>query len=307
MQRITVLVGSLDGRQEQLPQLEARVRTLVTDARISAEVLIRSVLDVSLFVDGSGGPKVMLDDQHVPADSIVAFQGVGKYGDIASAAVEQLVGQAVHVLDAPVLRLGHGKLWAYARLAKEGVPIPETAFFGHSSPAENATRLARLGDAVVVKANVARRGNDNQLFNSAPRAYEWSMTRLARGERVVAQRFVQNDGDLRLLVVAGEVVVAVHRRAQPGSHLNNVSAGAVATVLRLNEVPSAVTDLAVRAAAAVGLDIAGVDVIEDKASGQFLVLEVNRSPQLLGAYDHLLVAPTVAQLVRAFHRNLADT
>jgi RimK family alpha-L-glutamate ligase len=78
--------------------------------------------------------------------------------------------------------------------------------------------------------------------------------------------------DHRLFVCAGEVVAAMTRQAE--GWVTNVHLGARPEPF----VPDpAMTDLAVRAAACVGADYAGVDVLVDR-DGQAMVLEVNSMP-----------------------------
>jgi RimK family alpha-L-glutamate ligase len=93
------------------------------------------------------------------------------------------------------------------------------------------------------------------------------------------QRYVgvEKDGfrDLRLLVLRGRVVAAMMRHA---SHwITNVKRGGTPVAL----VPdAAMKALAMRAAAAVGADIAGVDILQ--GSEGLTVLEVNSMPAWSG-------------------------
>jgi ribosomal protein S6--L-glutamate ligase len=80
--------------------------------------------------------------------------------------------------------------------------------------------------------------------------------------------------DLRAFVVGGRVVGAIERTAAAGDWRSNVSRGASA---RACELPAALASLAVRAAAAIGADYAGVDLLPD-ADGSVFVLEVNGIP-----------------------------
>jgi tetrahydromethanopterin:alpha-L-glutamate ligase len=90
------------------------------------------------------------------------------------------------------------------------------------------------------------------------------------------QRFgaVESDGfrDLRLFVSEGKVVAAMTRRAT--QWITNVKLGARPEWF---EPDAGTMDLALRAAAAVGADFAGVDLIRDVAD-TLLVLEVNSMP-----------------------------
>jgi RimK family alpha-L-glutamate ligase len=89
------------------------------------------------------------------------------------------------------------------------------------------------------------------------------------------QRAIEHDGrDVRAFVIGGRVVGAIERHAPPGEWRSNVSQGGVA---RAVDLPAAWAELAVRAAAAVGADYAGVDLLPSR-EGSVFVIEVNSIP-----------------------------
>jgi ribosomal protein S6--L-glutamate ligase len=83
-----------------------------------------------------------------------------------------------------------------------------------------------------------------------------------------------------VLVIGGEAVAAMRRSAKEGDFRSNIHRGGAG---ERAEAGPAVAELARRAARAVGLDIAGVDILES-ARGP-LVLEVNSSPGFQGLED----------------------
>ncbi|MCD6188328.1 MAG: ATP-grasp domain-containing protein [Desulfuromusa sp.] len=90
------------------------------------------------------------------------------------------------------------------------------------------------------------------------------------------ERFIDYDGsDYRVDVVDGEAIGCYGRRAKKGDWRTNVTSGGS---VFLRELTDELADLAVRAAAAVKLDIAGVDIIFDREREEFIVLEVNGIP-----------------------------
>nr|BAW27669.1 glutamate--AmCP ligase [Streptomyces sp. SoC090715LN-17] len=91
------------------------------------------------------------------------------------------------------------------------------------------------------------------------------------------QELIDKPGrDIRVIVVDGQVLGAVYRTGE--SLRTNVALGGQA---RPCEVTPEIAKLSLDAAAAVGADIAGVDLIEDR-DGRLLVLEVNHRVEFTG-------------------------
>jgi RimK family alpha-L-glutamate ligase len=94
------------------------------------------------------------------------------------------------------------------------------------------------------------------------------------------QRFINCAGegysDTRVFVINGEAIAAMRRRGN--SWLNNVARGARCEAIELNE---SLADLAIKATAALKMDYAGVDIIEDE-QGRYHIIEVNSIPAWKG-------------------------
>jgi RimK family alpha-L-glutamate ligase len=94
------------------------------------------------------------------------------------------------------------------------------------------------------------------------------------------QRTIEHDGrDIRAFVVGGRVLGAIERRAE--GWRTNLARGGTAVAVRLSEEWAG---LAVRAAAAVGAEYAGVDLLPAR-DGQVYVLEVNGIPGWQGLQE----------------------
>src|SRR5690606_8613444 len=97
--------------------------------------------------------------------------------------------------------------------------------------------------------------------------------------RVIVQEFIKEakGADIRAFVVDGEVVGAMKRQGKEGEFRSSLHRGGTATIMELTDEEK---HTAIRAAEAVGLGVAGVDLLQS-ARGP-LVLEVNSSPGLEG-------------------------
>lgn len=170
------------------------------------------------------------------------------------------------------------KLRAHQILAKAGIGLPATVF--GDNPDDTADLLRMLGPPPhVIKLNEGTQGNGVILAErlSASR----SVIEAFRGlyANFLVQEFIgeAKGADLRCFVVGGKVVAAMRRKAKKGEFRSNLHRGGTASPVKLSE---AETGTAIRAAKAMGLNVAGVDLIRSDRGP--LVLEVNSSPGLEG-------------------------
>ena len=131
---------------------------------------------------------------------------------------------------------------------------------------------------LIVKSASASRGDNNYLVKDAQ---DLKLTLNQAPMKIfIAQPFIRNDGDYRLLVMSGEVKLAIHRKAVSDSHLNNTSQGGTAEIVDLELLDKSMLDDAITMSRILGREITGVDMITDLDSGQHFMLEVNNMPQL---------------------------
>jgi len=163
----------------------------------------------------------------------------------------------------------HDKLSTALLLGVAGIPHPATAHIRSDVVPE------QLEPPFVLKPRFGSWGSDVQLCDS--RAELVRRIRQAvdrpwfRRHGALVQELVEPLGyDLRLIVSNGEVVGAIERVAAPGEWRTNVSLGGRR---RAASPPAEARALAVRAAAAVGAGLVGVDLLPDGAGWR--VLELN--------------------------------
>ena len=168
------------------------------------------------------------------------------------------------------------KLATALKLTEAGLPVvPSLAFF----PWEE-TAFSRLPPGgTVIKPAHGLQGRGVSFFATRDaaeveaRAIQWGDAREILSEHWMAQPVIGPVGqDIRAYVVNGGCVAVARRTASdPREHRANLTLGAVATALPLGH-PAA--SLAVAATEAVGLDYAGVDMVEDPDRG-LQILEVD--------------------------------
>jgi len=123
--------------------------------------------------------------------------------------------------------------------------------------------LQRYGGEGVIKVSVRDRENLNSLINYYVRAYEAYPNR----EPIMVQEYldtVQHEGDVRVLVLNGEIIGAMRRRPREGEFRTNIHAGAKAYKHEIKpqeeKICQAIKDRLIED----GLYFVGIDIIGDK-------------------------------------------
>ncbi|MER7950637.1 RimK family alpha-L-glutamate ligase [Streptomyces sp. NPDC096079] len=166
------------------------------------------------------------------------------------------------------------KFWQLQRLAAAGIPVPDTRT--HTDAPLEQVIDAGVPEPCVVKAVRGHRGR--RVFLAADgNALRSVAGSLDDRHPYLVQRYVAHSHgrDLRVLVVDGRAVAAAERTAADDRLVSNLAQGGTHAV-RTGRHPDAEA-LAVEAAAAVGLGVAGVDLLFE-ADGSFTVCEVNCNP-----------------------------
>lgn len=186
--------------------------------------------------------------------------------------MDVLHAAAVPVLNPPrAVETCVDKYLTTARLASAGLPTPATAACQTADQALAA--FDALGGDVVVKPLFGAEGRG--MVRVADRELAWRTFHAIEQTRGVLylQRFVRHPGwDVRAFVLDGRVIAAM-KRTNRGDWRTNVSQGGTAERC---ELAAPETELAVRAAAATGAVVAGVDLLPD--GGGWQVIEVNAVP-----------------------------
>ena len=118
--------------------------------------------------------------------------------------------------------------------------------------------------------------------------------------RVIVQEFIKEAGgaDVRAFVVDGVVVGAMKRQAQEGEFRSNLHRGGTAELIELTEEEE---NTALKAARAMKLGIAGVDLLQSESGP--LIMEVNSSPGLEGI-EHATGKDIAKAIIRYVERNV---
>lgn len=170
------------------------------------------------------------------------------------------------------------KLRSLQLLARAGVGLPKTIFTNFSKNVEHVVDCVG-GAPVILKLLEGTQGLGVILAESQNAAGSVMEAFNGLEARIIVQEFIAEAGgaDIRAFVVDGVVVGAMKRQGKEGEFRSNLHRGGTANIIELSEEEE---NTALIATKAMGLGVAGVDMLQSKHGP--LVLEVNSSPGLEG-------------------------
>jgi len=174
-----------------------------------------------------------------------------------------------------VLELAGDKVLASLRLQEAGIPTPNTVVA--LSPEAAMSAIERVGYPAVLKPAVGSWGRLMAKVDTPEDAEQILEHKSALASPIHSIFYVQEyvpkpDRDLRVFVVGGEAVAAMFRRS--ADWRTNAARGGTTEAAPLS---SELTELALRAAEAVGGGVLAVDLME--SPGGLVVHEVNPTPE----------------------------
>jgi ribosomal protein S6--L-glutamate ligase len=213
-----------------------------------------------------------------------------------TAVVRQFEQMGVYCLNtADAISRSRDKLRSVQLLSRHKIGLPKTAFV-KSRDVLHAAISHVDGAPLIIKLLEGTQGIGVILAEHAKTAEAIVETLNATKQNVLLQKFIKESRgrDIRAFVVGGKVVAAMRRVAQGDEFRSNVHRGARAEPVELD---AEYERAAVRAAQVMGLNVAGVDMLEGHDGCN--VMEVNSSPGLEGieGATHVDVAAKIIEHV----------
>ncbi|WP_340198854.1 30S ribosomal protein S6--L-glutamate ligase [Ascidiimonas sp. W6] len=190
------------------------------------------------------------------------------------------------------------KLYSLQLLLNNGVDIPTTGFA--NSPLDTNDLIKMVGGSpLIIKLLEGTQGKGVVLAETKKAAESVINAFKSLNANILVQEFIKEaDGkDIRCFVINGKVVASMQREALPGEFRANMHLGGTASIIKVSPEEK---KMALKATKAMGLHIAGVDII--RSSKGPLLLEVNSSPGLEGI-ESATGIDIAASIIQAIEKN----
>jgi ribosomal protein S6--L-glutamate ligase len=170
------------------------------------------------------------------------------------------------------------KLRSLQILSRKGIGLPITSFAHSTKMTEELIELVG-GTPLIIKLLEGTQGQGVILAETVKAAESVIDAFRAMKAHFLVQEYIKESAgsDIRCFVIGDKVVAAMMREAKAGEFRSNLHRGGKAKAVKIT--PEERTT-AIRAAKAMGLNVAGVDLLRSNHGP--LVIEVNSSPGLEG-------------------------
>lgn len=178
------------------------------------------------------------------------------------------------------LELARNKIRCFQYLTKKNVPFPKT---GSAFATDGYKKILNTigGEPFIIKLNEGTQGVGVFLAQDEAQAENFLSTFDQLDTEVMLQEFIEEAAgtDLRCFVVGDKIVASMRRESQGDDFRANISLGGHAYDADLSQEE---IDVSLRAAAALNLNISGVDIVRSNRGP--LVIEINGAPDFTGEW-----------------------
>jgi ribosomal protein S6--L-glutamate ligase len=227
----------------------------------------------------SGNPRLYHRGKEVRGLSVALPRIGASVTAVGLSVVRQLEAMGVPVVNgSAAIARSRDKLAALQTLAAGGVRIPRTVLARGGGDVKEL--VAQVGGLpAILKLIQGTQGVGVMIAHSEAEVTSILSTLWDLGQEILLQEFVAEaqGRDVRALVVGDRVAGAMRREARKGEFRSNLHRGGFGKAAQLSHE---VEEAAVRAARVLGLDVAGVDLLESAAGPK--VMELNSSPGFEG-------------------------
>jgi ribosomal protein S6--L-glutamate ligase len=242
--------------------------------------MVRVINPLRCYMDiTSAKPMVRFKDEQLKDFNVVIPRiglSITYYG---AAILRQFEMMGTYVLnDSTSITRSRDKLRALQILSRSGIGLPTTSYAHSTRMSEKLVKMVG-GAPCIIKLIEGTQGKGVILADTQKAAESVIDGFRQMKAHFLVQEFIKesNGQDIRAFVIGDKVVASMMRTAKDGEFRSNLHRGGTAIPVEITKEES---DTAVKAAKALGLNVAGVDLL--RSSRGPLILEVNSSPGLQG-------------------------
>jgi len=235
---------------------------------------LRCYMDIT-----SHRPKVMYQGKPLEGFNAVIPRIGATHTFYGTAVVRQFeVMGVIPANESQAISRSRDKLRCLQLLARRGIGLPVTGFAHSTKDVEWLLNIVG-GPPLVIKMLEGTQGIGVILAETKKAAEAVIEAFRGLDANILVQEFIKEAGgaDIRCFVVGDRVVAAMQRQGAPGEFRSNLHRGGSAQKIKLTPEERST---AVRTAKAMGLNIAGVDILRSNHGP--VVMEANSSPGLEG-------------------------
>lgn len=300
MKKILILASKRSEKKEKL------ITYLEKYFDKKAEVVLGIFPDLIFEIEG-GKVLVEIGGSNIDDFDLVYFRNTSGFQSMAAALSIYLESIKVKFFDKSFISgsFTGDKFTSLMRLAVNDLPIVPSFLCWKGAIKDTKKRIVKkFGFPVVAKEVTTQRMQSVFLLKSLE-DFERLPENTPSGNhaRYLFQKFIHFDKEFRLLVL-GSTIGIIHTktmRDNAGFKIGYSDMNENPEFLNPDEVSSVIKNAAIKAAKALHIQIAGVDICREKETGKVFVFEVNRGPGI--DYD-TKVSPELQKIAEFFANEL---
>jgi ribosomal protein S6--L-glutamate ligase len=242
------------------------------------EVSVVDPLDFQIAIS-RGRPEMYLGTKPIPHADLVLPRIGASITNYGLAVVRQFDMMGIPVLNTAVaIARSRDKLRSMQLLTRKDIDVPKTVCARSPESVERALKFIG-GAPAIVKLQQGAQGIGTMIAETPAAVTSLLETLWAMGQDIILQEYIaESKGrDYRAIVVGGRVVAAMRRQAKKGEFRSNLHRGGAGVSI---DLPDPYRKAAIDAVRVMGLEVAGVDMLEGRDGPK--ILEINSSPGLEG-------------------------
>lgn len=233
--------------------------------------------------------KLLSAEKDLADFDMVYMKSIRSNSNVAAAVAAYLHSRHIPYMDKAAINYYQtlNKLYQYTVLSGGKVNIPKSIYIpGQKAASYYDVVSDSLGTPFLLKDIRGKHGKHIYLITDKKQYDSVYKKALRAGRELIAQEFIPHDEHYRVLILGKRIEMVIKRvHKLSAARLKEVTFRSQPVLVKETTLSGSARRMAITAAELLMVDIAGVDMLQDKDSGAWYCLEVNDGPQLVtGAF-----------------------